>query len=311
MRKPNALLVVSFCALLAACTGSERSGEGPWHEAPPSITVNVSPEADAHVVLDTVRSLPAPEIRFPALLQPDPNHVTPVLAPVTGVLIRIADEHHVRGRETLAVMGQGSEPAGREVAVRGAKDGTWRPRRQPRQIVLQGDTLGLLEDHGFLLAVGAVSDIDAGVVHEDDPAVVLIGAETDSKHHGRPARVESVCRAGPSSYTFDVAVELRAPEAAFERSGFATVVVTPTGPGDSLAAVPASAVVHLPLGSAVFVPAGTGRYEVRWVVTGPSVHRKVVVREGVKAGTLVVAHGLAALVEAMRDSLARRERPTP
>ena len=77
-----------------------------------------------------------------------------------------------------------------------------------------------------------------------------------------------------------------------------------------MAAVPASAVVHLPLGPAVFVPAGIGRYEVRWIATGPSVDGKAIVREGLKPGTSVVAQGLAPLVEAARDSLARRrQRP--
>ena|SRR2546425_1146398 len=88
------------------------------------------------------------------------------------------------------------------------------------------------------------------------------------------------------------------------------VVVTPSGPGDSLAAVPPSAVVQLPLGPAVFVPLDSGRYDVRWVVTGPTVHGKLLVREGVRVRTSVVAQGLATLAEAARDSLARRsQRP--
>jgi hypothetical protein len=267
--------------------------------------------ADSHVVLETVRSLPAPEIRIPALLQPDPNHVSPVVAPFTGVVIRIAEERHARRGETLAVMSQGSEGAGREVVVRGTQDGTWRTRRQPRQIVWQDDTIGYIEEQGFLLAVGAVGDIDAALVHRDDPALVLFEGETDAKHHGRPARVEWVRRAGQSSYTWEVAVEFRAPEQAYARGGSATVVVTPSDPGDSLAAVPASAVVHLPLGPAVFVPLAQGRYGVRWVSTGPSLDGKVVVRDGVRAGTSVVAHGLAALLEAAQDSLTVRRTAKP
>lgn len=310
MRKPNAPRLVTFCALLAACTGSERSGEGPWHEPLPSLTLVLSPSADSSIVLDTARTFPAPEIRFSALLQPDPNHLLPAMAPVTGVLIRIAQEHHARRGEILAVVGQGSQTVGREVTVRAPKDGTWRPRRDAGQMIWEDDTLGVLAEHGYWLAVGALYDGDARLVHQDDPAVVLVAGETDAKHHGRPARVEWVRATRLSSYMWDVAVDFRAPEAAFERIGFATVVVTPSGPGDSLAAVPASAVVHLPLGPAVFVPAGRGRYEVRWIATGSSADGQVVVREGVKAGTTVVAHGLAALVEKARDSLAQRH-PRP
>lgn len=76
-----------------------------------------------------------------------------------------------------------------------------------------------------------------------------------------------------------------------------------------MAAVPASSVVQLPLGPAVFVPVGSGIYDVRWVLIGPSVDGMIVVREGVRPGTSVVAHGLAGLVEAARDSLARRATP--
>lgn len=301
MRQTNAGFVVGCWVLLAACTGSERSGERPWHEPLPSVTVALSPTADSAIVLDTVRSLPAPEIRFPALLQPDPNHVTPLLAPVSGLLIRIADEHHVRGGETLAAMVQGSGAAGLEVPVRGTNDGMWRPRHQPWQTVWQHDTIGVVEEHRYMLAVGTVSDIDARVIHEDDPAAVLFNGD---KHHSQAGRVEWVRYPGPSPYSAHVAVDFRGPEEGFARGTPVTVIVTPTGPGDSLAAVPASAVVRLPPGHAVFVPVGTGRYEVRWVATGPSVGRMAIVREGVKPGTSIVAHGLAGLVEAARDSLA-------
>jgi hypothetical protein len=47
-----------------------------------------------------------------------------------------------------------------------------------------------------------VSDLDASVVHRDDPAVVLLEGETDAKHHGRPARVEWVRLVRPTSYTW-------------------------------------------------------------------------------------------------------------
>ena len=84
-----------------------------------------------------------------------------------------------------------------------------------------------------------------------------------------------------------------------------------SGPGDSLAALPASAVVQLPLAPAVFVSMGPYRYDVRWIATGPTVHGKVVVREGVRPGASVVAHGLAALVQAAWDSLERRTGEVP
>jgi hypothetical protein len=58
----------------------------------------------------------------------------------------------------------------------------------------------------------------------------------------------------------------------------------------------------------VFVGAGQGRYEVRWISTGPRLDGLVYVREGLKPGTSVVAGGVAALVAAALDSLERRQR---
>lgn len=296
-------IVIGTVAALLAC----NDHPGPWHEPLPSVIVAPPPGADTGIVLATVGAVPAPQIRFSAILQPDPNHVSPLLAPVTGVVVSITEARHARRGETLAIVGQGSDAAGREVPVRGAKDGTWRPRRQQRQFVWQGDTLGLLEEHGYWLAVGTVSDIDASFVHRDDPAVVRVQGERD-RRDGLPARVEWVRWPVPPhySYSVEVAVDFRAPEESISRGTFGTVIVTPSGPGDSLATVPASAVVQLPLGAAVFAPVGTGRYNVRWVVTGPVLGGKVLVREGVAVGTSVVADGLAPLVEAARDSLTTR-----
>ena len=128
----------------------------------------------------------------------------------------------------------------------------------------------------------------------------------DRHANTRRGKIEWVRRGAISPYSADVAVEFRAPEGAFDsQPGPVSVIVTP-GSDDSVTAVPASSVVQLPPGPAVFVPLGLGRYEVRWVLTGPSLGGKVVVREGVAIGTSVVAHGLARLVEAARDSVERR-----
>jgi len=61
-------------------------------------------------------------------------------------------------------------------------------------------------------------------------------------------------------------------------------------------------------GQAVFVPSGSGRYEMRWITTGPSVNGVRVVRDGLERGTVIAASGMAGLVDAARDSLERRLR---
>ena len=286
-----------------ACDGSR---ERAWHEPLPSLFVQLGSSAGDTPLVTKVEAVPAPEIRFPALLQPDPNHIIPQWAPVTGIVIRIAREQQVQPGDTLVIMGQGSAPAGREVAVRASDAGNWRPRRAAGQIVWESDTLGVLEERGYLWAVGAVSDNDARLVHRDDPATVLIGDDADPQQLKLPGRVESVRGPGMSSFSADVAVEVRTPREAYQGIRRITVIVRPSGPRDSLAAVPASAVVQLPLGAAVFVPAGTRRYEVRWVATGAPVGGRIVVRDGVRPGAWVASDHMAALLDAARDSLARR-----
>jgi hypothetical protein len=268
------------------------------------VTVKLEGPSEIATVWATVEAVPAPDVEFLALIRPDRNHFSPVAAPLTGVLTRIQPQRHAHLGDTLAVLGVGSEVAGREVAVLAMQDGTWLPLRRPTQFVLQEDTIGVVEEHGYWLALGTISDIDAGVFHKNDAIVLRFAG--DRHTNSRRGKVEWVRRGAISPYSADVAVEFRAPEGAFDNQpGPVTVIVTP-GSDDTVAAVPASAVVQLPPGPALFVPLGLGRYEVRWVLTGPSVGGKIVVREGVAIGTSVVAHGLARLVEAARDSVGRR-----
>src|SRR3990172_7517958 len=57
-------------------------------------------------------------------------------------------------------------------------------------------------------------------------------------------------------------------------------------------------------GQAVFVPSGSGRYEMRWITTGPSVNGVRVGRDGPGRGALAAASGMAGWVPAARASLA-------
>ena len=305
MKERPAVVTLTCLSVLLACSPSDRSGSKAWHEAPPPLTIAVSCPAEAATVWATVEAVPAPDIPFSALVQPDPNHVSPVTAPASGIVVRMEAERHARRGNTLVVVGQGSETAGRTMAVVGKQDGAWKPRRRQGQVVWQDDTLGLLEEDGYWLAVGTVSDIESGVIHAGDPASVQFGTD---RHAARPGRVEWVRRPGASSaYSTDVAVEFRGSKRTpLDQSGAVTVVVSPADPQDTLTAVPATAVVQLPPGQAVFVPVGNGVFDVRWVSTGPSVDDMIVVREAMRPGMTVVARGLAGLVEAARDSLARR-----
>ena len=307
MKTRVGMLGLTSVAALLACTACDRSANRAPHEPLPSLTIQLRPPAEMATVWASVEAVPAPEVRFQALIRPDPNHVSAVPSPVSGVIVRIRPEGHARRHDVLAVVGQGSREAGREVPVAAVREGLWHPRRQPQQLVSQRDTLGALEEHGYWLAVGPVSDVEYRAIHPGDPASVEVGPD---RHAARPAKVEWVRPPWTESpYSADIAVEFRAPEASRpDESGPVTVTVI-AGPGDTAAAVPASAVVQLPPGPAVFVPVGSGVYEVRWISTGPSEHGMIVVRDGVSSGTSVVVRGLAALVEAARDSLAREQAP--
>ena len=303
-------LFTVICALtMVSLVGCGDSRGRPWHEPLPSLFIELDSSATYSPVLTRVEAVPAPEIRFLALLQPDPNHVVPVFAPVTGVIVRIAPAHKVEGAETLVVMREGSPPGGRDVAIRAVSAGSWRSRGAAGQSLWRDDTLGVLEESGYLWAMGSVNEIDVRLVHPDDPATVLIGDDADPKQLRVPGRVESVRGPGMSAFSADVAVEVRTPREGYPNRGSTSVIVRPSGPGDSLAAVPASAVVELPLGAAVFVPAGTRRYEVHWVNAGAPVGDRIIVREGLRPRTSVVARDLGVLLDAARDSLMKRPIP--
>ena len=81
------------------------------------------------------------------------------------------------------------------------------------------------------------------------------------------------------------------------------MIIRSNDPEDSVAGVPAAAVVQLSLGTAVFVRLDPGLYEAQWVTPGSASRDMIIMRSGLRPRTLVVTHGLAALVAAARDSL--------
>jgi hypothetical protein len=253
------------------------------------------------VVLDTARTVRAPAVEFAALTQADPNHTLVVAAPSTGAVVEIDSARHVRKGDALAHIHQESAGSAAPLTIRAPLDGIWWPRWQAGQVVSKGDTIGLIQEHGFGLAVGSVPDIEAGAIHPGDPATVRVEGA------GREIRVGRVDWIRRQAYSVEVAADFRELEASMDRPRSARVTVTPAGPGDSVAAVPASAVVRLPPGSAVFVPVAAGVYEVRWIVAMSRRDRIVSVREGIAAGTPVASRYIVLLAQAARDSLARRQ----
>lgn len=308
MRTLARLTALIPLAVLVSCGKADERRANARPQAPVPLTVSIQGASEIQTVWATVEAVPAPAVQFKALIRPDPNHMVPITSPASGLIVRIRPEGHVARNEPVAVVVQRAPVAGREMTIAAKRDGVWHPRRQVRQLTLANDTLGVLEEHGYWLAVGAVSDIEYRVIHPGDPALVQL---TDDRHDAKPARVEWVRPPWEDApYSADVAVEFQGSDSPPAGPGAITVIII-AGPGDSAAGVPASSVVHLPPGPAVFVAAGQGRYEVRWISTGPRVDGLVFVREGVQPGTSVVAGGVAALVGAALDSLERRTSRRP
>ena len=281
-----------------------RRAEAP-QQKPAPLTISVKGPSDDRTVWASVEAIPVPAVQFTALIRPDPNHMSPLTSPTSGVISRIRPEGHVMRNEPVATIVQRAPIAGRELTIAAKRDGVWHPRRQPSQLTAANDTFGVLQEHGYWLAVGAVDAAEYRAIHPGDSGLVQL---TDDRHNAQRGRVEWVRPPWQDApYTADVAVEFQGSDSQPRAPGAITVIVM-AGPGDSGAGVPPSAIAHLPPGPAVFVARGEGRYEVRWITTGPRMDSLVFVREGLKPGTSIVARGLAPLIDAALDSLERRPR---
>lgn len=299
----GAVVAVLIMAMVTGCRLAERDG-GADHELPPLTVVGVSSES---VRTATVTTVVSPDIAFRGLVEPDPRHTIAVVAPATGALVSVQPERHVGRDDPVLELRRGDDA--RVMRLAAAVDGVWRPRRLPQQFVWRGDTLGVVMQHGYWLAVGSVADYAAAVIHVGDSATVVLG---NDRRGALPGRVEEVLRAETiRRYSTEVAVEFRAGDDLLRERATrsVSVVLHPRDAADSVLTVPGAAIVHFPNRSAVFVPAGDARFRVHWVLEGPAVGNAVVVRQGVARGWRVVVAGLPPLVAAARESLALRGDP--
>ena len=106
--KPRLMAGCGSLVAVLCCTRSEGSGEGgPREPELPMVTVKLEGPSEIATVWATVEAVPAPDVEFLALIRPDRNHISPVAAPITGVLTRIQPQRHSRRGDTLAVLGWG------------------------------------------------------------------------------------------------------------------------------------------------------------------------------------------------------------
>lgn len=259
-------------------------------------------------MLDSLRMLPAPPVRFQALLEPDRHHVRAVLAAAQGMIVhsRIAGE--VAPGDTLALMEMpGNAVTGTPILA--PARGRWVPRPASAEPRWAGDTLGAIAESGHWLAVGAVEAGESREIHPGDPAGVRLPSVPHRELRGR---VELVRRAGNDPRNgATVAVEFNDPGRAEDLGPAVEVTVTPTDPFDSVLAAPRNAIAQLSAGPAVFLALGGGRYEVRFVSSGPHVGGLVVLRAGVDHRVTIVSTGRELVARMAEESLAVRARQSP
>lgn len=159
-------------------------------------------------------------------------------------------------------------------------------------------------EDGFRLAEGSVNDYEGREIHVGDPASVKLFGDPDSAVHGT---VEWVRRPkkGPQGHTA-VGVRFSHVQNVEHDGTAALVIVTPSGAGDSVLAVPRAALVRLSLGFAVMVPLQDGEVEVRFVSIGPFENDHVIVRNGLEEARAIVIGGWGRLRLAAEDSLKQR-----
>lgn len=305
MIQPNAArtAVVLVAILVSGCREKQRD----WapDEPPPPLTVSATVVTES---LTTVRAtlVLAPDVSFEASLQRDPDRRLVIVAPAAGTLSNVVTGHHTRIGNPLATMTMVRGAVQRDSVLAATIDGQWVPIEHQGQRLQSGDTIGVIRQHGFWLAVGQVGDPLYRAIHRDERATIRF-ANRSRRQRDFTGIVQWVTPPG-TTYRFyaEVGVSFEAPEESMSEteSNALSVIIRPGGARDSLPAIPKEAIVVLPpFGPAVFEPLSDGDYRIHWIWPGPVAGTLTTVREGLRGGTMVLTRGLQELREVARDSL--------
>jgi hypothetical protein len=293
-----------------ACTAGDGGRIGGWHEAAlPPLVVAIDTSAERDLLLDCLRRIVAPPVRFAALIERDRHHVLVVVAPAQFAVVRLRPAGQVQASDTVAFVPDRHDGVRIGTAILAAAPGRWVPNRATDGTVWPGDTIGHIEEPDHWLAIGTVEAGEAEQIHAGDPARLRLGRKAAAVLRGR---VEEVRHAGndPRSGA-DVSVDFLHRGDEFTVGSSAEVTVMPTGPGDSVLAAPRAALTRLTAGSAVFIRKAAGEYEVRFGVAVASVGELVVLRSSVDRRARIVVGNSRLLVRVAEESLAARMRRMP
>lgn len=296
--RPLNLVGLSAGAVLlaGACTQREEVRTR-WVEPPaPEIIIASSDSAIART--PAVPPVPAGPIAitFAAIIRPDPDHYTPVVASITdgGLALRVADAGVVRVGDTLVLVRlQGGDSLRALVAT---KSGAWWPRPRTSGRVEPGDTVGILQHEGRFIADGRVEGLEASALSIGDSALLIPSAPRSSAP--LRGRVEA---ARASSYGTDVSVHFHGQNRGLRPNDLVSVTLFVESP--SLKRVPASAVVALSWGSAVLIPDSGRGFRVRFVDVDSHGPTGRIVHQGLEDGSPVVEAPSPQLVAAAESTL--------
>lgn len=174
------------------------------------------------------------------------------------------------------------------------------------QWVEPGDAVLEIVDLAELWLVGAVFERDLRHVGAGQRIGVKVRALPGEAFGGTIAQVGQ--RVEPGSRTAALRVVLPNPDRRLRPGMFATAQIEPPAEGPQVPAVPAAAVQELEGRHFVFLPAGGGVFDVRWVRLGERAGEWVEVEDGLAPGEEVVTGGSLLLRgQLLRSTLGEEE----
>jgi len=289
--------------LVASCSGGDAPARVWREKAVPALTIAVADSVARRIHEDSARWVPASPVRYPALVQPDPDHSVPVAIPGSEEtrLTFVRPGGPVRRGDTLALV-QATSSTSPASPLLASSTEVWWPRHRAGEALWPGDTVGTIQHPGRFVAVGQVEIREAATLETGDSAVITFPGTTRAPVAGRVASI------APARYRVEVAVHFHQSDSAPDPGAFTDVSVFPSGERGQALVVPATSIVPLPQGPALFLHRSRGVYEVRFIASDEHDHGSRVVHQGLSEPVAIAVGDLSTLIAVAEDSFRVRGR---